>query len=73
MTADIAITENTGIRLLTPEELDRVSGGVLPIVLLATALYGHATATSLIGWALSSVSVIGGTYYAMKYLDSYGS
>lgn len=51
---------------LTTQELEQASGGWLPLVGVALALAGKATATGPVSWAVGSASLVLATYQAME-------
>ena len=54
---------------LNDAELEQAGGGVLPLVGLALSVAGKVSGSSgVIGWAISSTSVIVSTFEAAKYL-----
>ena len=63
---------NPGIRELSPEELDAVHGGVLPVIGFGLSLASHVgvggAATSAVGHVMSGVGLGLATYGLARYL-----
>ena len=57
------------MRELTVQEMDQASGGILPLIGFGFALAGKVGGTTtVVAWAVSSASLIPGTYEAARYL-----
>lgn len=62
------------MRELTDGELDKVSGGAIPVIAFGAALAGHLSGFSgAAGWAISSVGLITASYGLAEYGMSGGS
>ena len=56
------------MRELTADELDEVSGGILPLVGFGLALAGKVMgSTGVAGWAVGSASLVLGSYSMAEY------
>ena len=57
------------MRELNTEEMDEVSGGVLPIIAWGLAIAGHAAGFSgPVTWAISSAGLVASTYAAAEFM-----
>ena len=59
------------MRELNTQEMEEVSGGVLPLIAVAISFAGHVAGFSgPATWAISSIGLILSTYSAAVYVDS---
>jgi lactobin A/cerein 7B family class IIb bacteriocin len=62
------------MRELTSDELEQLSGGVVPVIAFGAALAGHMSGFSgVAGWAISSVGLVTASYGLAEYGTSGGS
>ena len=56
---------------LTMNDIEQANGGILPLVGFALSLAGKVSGSAgVIGWGISSASLVLGSFEAAKYLGS---